>query len=73
MAITQMHTQIKKSKESSNGKSKNKRNIDRDNKLSILLLTSKLFDFNNSLSLASERSMCSPCFNCSSSLDLNPI
>lgn len=41
------------------------------NKLSILLLTSILFDFSSSLSLASEISICNPLFNWESSWDFN--
>lgn len=73
MEITQMHIHIKVKKNYLMTREGTKGTLIETNKLSILLLTSKLFDFNNSFSLASERSTCSPCFNCNSSLDLNPI
>ena len=49
-----------------------KGNFDRDKQI-ISSLTSKLFDFNTSLSLASEKSASNPCFNWNSSLDFIPI
>ena len=53
-------------------KKKGKGNFDRDKQI-ISSLTSKLFDFNTSLSLASEKSTSNPCFNWNSSLDFIPV